>query len=260
MDPYLEGPAHWSDFHSTFIHALREALADRLPEPYFARIDELVMMVAPETGRAKAAGPDVTVGRDALTLPGASTGQVNAGPGAGMAVLEPTTLSNVDYVDPVTEPFVEIVRLPDRKLVTVIELLSPTNKYGEGRGLYAEKRRRLLRTDVNVVEIDLLRAGPRLALSRPLPPDHYYAFVSRGDRRPFCDVYHWSVRQAMPVLPIPLLPPDPDLKLSLAEPFETAFHRGRYDRFIDYREPPPAPAFGTADRSWVAGKAANAAR
>ncbi len=40
MDPYLEDPAFWSDFHLTFIGCWREAIADVLPEPYEARLDE----------------------------------------------------------------------------------------------------------------------------------------------------------------------------------------------------------------------------
>ena len=45
MDPYLESPAFWSDFHATFINYWREAIADRLPDHYEARIDERVNLV-----------------------------------------------------------------------------------------------------------------------------------------------------------------------------------------------------------------------
>ncbi|HUY31723.1 MAG TPA: DUF4058 family protein [Pirellulales bacterium] len=45
MDPYLEDPAFWSDFHHTFIGCWREAIADVLPEPYEARLDETVQLV-----------------------------------------------------------------------------------------------------------------------------------------------------------------------------------------------------------------------
>ena len=47
MDPYLESPTHWSDFHHRFISALSEAINDRLPDSYVARIDEHVMAVTP---------------------------------------------------------------------------------------------------------------------------------------------------------------------------------------------------------------------
>ena len=42
MDPYLEHPANWYDFHHTFIHACRGALRKLLPGHYTARINERV--------------------------------------------------------------------------------------------------------------------------------------------------------------------------------------------------------------------------
>ena len=40
MDPYLEHPAFWSDFHHRFIEWWCEAIAERLPEQYEARLGE----------------------------------------------------------------------------------------------------------------------------------------------------------------------------------------------------------------------------
>src|SRR5262245_47251803 len=45
MDPYLEDPAFWADFHLTFIGCWREAIADQLPETYEARLDETIHLV-----------------------------------------------------------------------------------------------------------------------------------------------------------------------------------------------------------------------
>ena len=36
MDPFLENPAFWTDFHFTFINYWREALADTLPDEFEA--------------------------------------------------------------------------------------------------------------------------------------------------------------------------------------------------------------------------------
>src|SRR5262245_55213740 len=44
MNPYLEGPAHWPDFHATFITYAREALLQALPKHYTARIAERVYL------------------------------------------------------------------------------------------------------------------------------------------------------------------------------------------------------------------------
>src|SRR5690349_15900943 len=56
----------------------------------------------------------------------------------------------------------------NRQLVTVVELLSPSNKRaGPDRDQYLTKRGQLLASPVHFVEIDLLRGGPRLPLVDP---------------------------------------------------------------------------------------------
>jgi hypothetical protein len=243
MNPYLEGPANWSDFHATFIQALREHIASKLPEPYFARADTMAVMLAPDLPQSKGMEPDVLIARD--------HGFGEPGEAASVATLEPTRLQNIEYLDPHTEAFIEIVRLPERERITVIELFSPTNKSGDGRGFYMEKPQALLKTDVNIVELDLLRGGRRLQLNRTLPPDHYYAFVSRGNERPSCDVYHWCLRSAFPMIPVPLRAPQKDVQVNLSEPFRVAFERGQYGRFIDYDQTAPPPALTPEDAAWL---------
>ena len=68
-----------------------------------------------------------------------------------------------------TERWIEIKRLPDRSLVTVIEILSPTNKIGSGRAEYIEKRKEWIRQPIHLVEIDLLLGGQRLPMGGRLP-------------------------------------------------------------------------------------------
>ena len=63
-------------------------------------------------------------------------------------------------------------------------------------------------------------------------------------------MFGWSVRRALPVVPIPLSQPDPDLHISLAETFATTFRRGRYERSIDYRQSLSLP-LGPEDRAWA---------
>ena len=166
MDPYLESPTHWSDFHLTFVGALREAIADRLPHNYVARIEEDVVIVQPDLPM-KELYPDVGVARDPFRTSGTSA------PGGGVASqveVNPVTLENIQSLEPHTQAYIRIVRLPAHELVTVLELLSPTNKGGDGRGFYIEKRQRLMAQPVHIVEIDLIRAGKRLGgFSKPLP-------------------------------------------------------------------------------------------
>jgi hypothetical protein len=246
MDPYLESPTYWSDFHSRFVNVLSEVIAEKLPRNYAARIDEEVVIVEPE-GRGKEVRPDIALARDPLRTSGASSATATA------VDLEPVTLSNVVVLDPRTQPYIRIVRLPGHELVTVLELLSPTNKGSEGRSFYLDKRQRLMNSPVSLVELDLLRAGKRFeGFDRPLPPGDYYAFVSRAERRPSTDVYAWKVQRRLPPIPVPLRDRDPDVLLDLGAAFAVAYGRGRYGLMIDYSAPPPPPAFAPDDAQWVA--------
>jgi hypothetical protein len=243
MDPYLEDPAFWSDFHASFITYWRDALSDCLPDNYEARIDEKVRLVEVAPSRRKLIEPDV-----ALTQRSPSRTPSPA-PG-GAATLEPVTLPLVIEEEETHERYIEILHRPERALVAVLELLSPANKEEPGRSDYVAKRNALLRHPIHLVEVDLLLGGRRLPPEDNLPPGDYYALVSRGDRRPECDVYAWPLRHALPAIPIPLLAPDPDAWIDLAAVFGTTYERGRYARSLDYASP-PAVSLGDETRRWV---------
>jgi Protein of unknown function (DUF4058) len=232
MDPYLETPALWSDFHATFINYWREALLDCLPDNYEARIDEKVRLVEVAPSRRKLIEPDVALMRH-------DPSRILPPPPAGVATVEPVTLTLVIEEEETHERHIEILHRPDRTLVAVLEFLSPANKEEPGRSDYLAKRHALLRQPIHLVEVDLLIGGRRLPPEEDLPPGDYYALVSRGDRRPNCDAHAWTLRQRLPAIPIPLLPPDPDVWLDLAAVFATSYERGRYARSLDYASSPP---------------------
>jgi hypothetical protein len=135
-------------------------------------------------------------------------------------------------------------------LVTAVELLSPWNKHGSGVAEYRGKRLSLLARGVHVVEVDLLRAGRRAELARPLPAGDYFAMVFRADWRPDVEVYPWGLRDPLPAIPLPLRHPDPDVRLDLAAVVTSAYDRGRYDRKLRYKLPLPPPAT-EADAAWA---------
>jgi hypothetical protein len=152
----------------------------------------------------------------------------------------------------VRETWIEIYHLPEMELVTAIEILSPSNKGGSGRSDYLAKRNALIDQPVNLVEIDLLFNGSRMPMSGPLPPGDSVAIVARSERRPYADVYTWPLRQPLPVLPIPLRAPDPDVQLNLAEAFQMTYDRGGYSRVMRYGRPLPASLpLSPEDRAWA---------
>lgn len=246
MDPYLETPALWSDLHASFITYWRDALIDCLPGNYEARIDEKVSLVEVSPPRRRRVEPDVAVTqRERSRSPSPAP--------AGVATLEPIPRSLL-IEEEAHERHIEILHRPDRTLVAVLEMLSPANKEEPGRAVYLAKRNALLYHPVHLVELDLLLKGQRLPVEDGLPPGEYYALVSRWDRRPICDVYAWTMRQPLPPIPIPLLPPDPDVWIDLGALFRTTYERGRYARSLDYTAPPPV-ALDAERLAWVTERA-----
>ena len=246
MDPYLEDPAFWPDFHAAFITYCRDYINERLPEHYEARLDERLTVLEPIADHSATVIPDVTVSGTGARKPG--TLQTAT---ASTATLEPVTIRlPTVFEDEVRESYIRIVRRRDRELVTVIELLSPSNKSGDGRGLYLSKRNALIGQNVNLVELDLLRTGQRLPLGRSLPAGDYFALVARADRRPQCDVYAWTLRHPLPTIPIPLRAPDADIPLNMAELVAITFERGRYARALKYSEN-PVGSLADEDLAWV---------
>jgi hypothetical protein len=171
--------------------------------------------------------------------------------------LEPVTLT-LPVLEEVRERSIHILDRPGQTVVTVVELLSPTNKTNPGRGQYLAKRRALIREEIHLLELDLLLGGESPPLLEPFPPGDYRAILSRSDRRPKCEVFSWAVRQPLPVVPIPLRPADGDLYMDLGVVFAATFRSGRYTRAIDYSVPPDVP-LGDEDLRWAA-ELAQAAR
>jgi len=250
MDPYIEAYGDWLDFHNRFTTYCCDFLNDRLPEGYAASVDTQLKLVRAEDdaveGRMR---PDLGVHAGPQRAPSQTRG-------GAVAILEPRLEPRVltlpvDY-DEVRESSVQILRYPERRLVTHIELLSPFNKRNPGLGEYLAKRVALIHQQkVNMVKIDLLMGvGERLATVEPLPPADYYAFVTRAHRLPKVDVYAWSVRQALPPIPIPLLPPDADVPIDLAILVTQVYDRGRYGQLIAYDKAAPK-GIGEGDPAWV---------
>ena len=153
-------------------------------------------------------------------------------------------------LEEVSEQRIEIRRFPNRELVTAVELLSPSNKEPPGDRLYYKKRLELIHQQVHLVELDLLIGGERLPMEDELPAGHFYAFVSRAERRFLSETYAWTIRDPLPPIPIPLKAPDPDILLDLAAVFARVYQGARYERSIDYARPLALP-LSKEDRAWA---------
>jgi hypothetical protein len=256
MDPYIEAQVNWQDFHNSLIVRICDALGDVLPDHYVARTDERVELVG--FGEESWIKSDVAVAR----RPEGPAGPGMATTSAGIATIEPVTLPvrAVEFEE-VRQTWLEVRSVPDYELITVVEVLSPSNKIGSSRAEYLAKRAMLHRRKINLVEIDLLLGGHRLPMKEPLPPGHYFAVVARAERLPMAEVYAWSIRQPLPPIPIPLRPPDADVPIDLGALATTVYDRGRYALTTRYDRPLPAEMpLHPDDRAWAEHRGAEAAR
>lgn len=245
FDPFLEDQGYWREFHTTFLSVALFSLADRLPDAYEIRIEERLSLVFEEDERPyRDVQPDALILRSSRPSAGGSAA-------ARAATVEPVLLTLPRHrVEELIEKRLEVRRFPSRELVTVFELLSPSNKRAPGDRLYDEERQELVDQDVHLVELDLLIDGERLPMVEELPAAHYYAFVSRAERRPVTETYARTIRDPLPTIPIPLKAPDGDLSLDLASIFATVYERSRLRRSIDYTSPLSLPLI-PADREWA---------
>ncbi len=160
---------------------------------------------------------------------------------AAESLIVPTLLD-----EEIEEAFSKIVHVESEALVTIIEVLSPTKKMRGSRGgaSFMGKRHDILNSEVHWGEIDLLRAGVPSVTDPPRRPSDYRILISSADQRTRTRYRPISVRQALPVIGIPLRGPDPEVPLDLGAVFERAYDRAAYDVSLDYRRAPQPPLEG----------------
>jgi hypothetical protein len=250
MDPYLEDPALWPDVHLELISAIRESLVRQLRPRYSVRVEERVYVSDETDPGRRVLVPDVRVRESGGRGP--RRAKVAVGGGIDLAeAVEVTELVNQE----IREARLAVIDVADRSLVTMIEVISPSNKVkgSAGRRAYLKKRREVVASSVHLVEIDLLRRGAPVFAGMRLPEYDYSVFVSRssgaeGGRRAW--VWPRKLAQALPVVPVPLRGADEYASLDLRGALDAAYDRAGYDLEIDYGKP-PIPKLSQADAKWA---------
>ena len=240
MNPYLEQPAVWQDFHNSYLVFLRDQLHEQIRPTYFVKLEEyLFIRELPEQRRA--------LGRSDVAVAG-TTG--NRGGVAATSVLEAPAYG-------LLEPAVEIERhsyleIRDRQhleVITVIEVLSPSNKrVGLDRDQYLAKRGQFLVSTAHLVEIDILRGGPRLPVEGLTECD-YCVLVSRYEDRPRVGLWPLRLRERLPHLPIPLRSPSECAHLDLQLALHRVFDSAGYNDYI--YSGVPEPPLSKDDAAWA---------
>ena len=234
MDPFIESQK-WEDFHTSLMSAIRDTLVPVVRPKYIVDVERRIYLE-----RIDPTAPVKTLVADAAIY---NRFESHSGEKASDAVALLTQPSikpkvcTIPYFEEHRETFITIRRGSPSEVVTVIELLSPTNKRKgtEGREQYLEKIHALLKTKASLVEIDLLRGGERSSVSNP-PEGDYFALVSKPKPRPLVEVYGWAMLDPLPRILIPLSIEDPDAALDLQFVFTLVYDRAGYDYSLNYKQ------------------------
>jgi len=255
MDPYIECSALWTGFHHSLITFALEDLQPKLGPKYIAVVERRVTVEpVPKTIIPDISIVDTDVDRTwQVRKPAAVYAEIAVLD--ELAIPEPTGngyLIETEWLE-VPQGFVEIRTIEGGEVVTVIEVLSPSNKKpGRAREQYLVKQQEALDSSVNLVEIDLLRAGLH-TLAAPedrLRPADYRVCVRFGHRTFTFYVIDISLRKALAPIPIPLRRKEKSISLDLPALFTRCYDVGRFDSQVDYRQPPD-PHLKPEDELWA---------
>lgn len=147
-------------------------------------------------------------------------------------------------------PVIEIRESKNKKLITVIEILSPANKRGLGFQQYQEKRKNLIAGKINLLEIDLIRGGKKVVSHPQVDNCDYLCALSRKEANK-TDLWTINLPSTLPTLPIPLESNDPDVAIDLQAVLNEIYQEVYYGDAIDYSENVPPPQLSIEKTNWV---------
>ncbi|WP_143393429.1 DUF4058 family protein [Fimbriiglobus ruber] len=237
MDPYLEAPEVWPGFHTTLLTAIRASLTPQLPPGFFADIEQHVWYqseeIEDEVRVHKLDEP--TIGRRDVKRKKRDTDNETTDTIRPVAVVMPNIVREVGQ---------HTIRIRDgrsRKIVTTIELLSPSyKKPGVDRDRYLAKRNELIANGSHAVEIDLLRSGFRLPIE-PVQNGDYYIYVTDAAYYNRVNVWIFTVKDSFPAVPVPLTRHHAPAVLALRPCLDRAYDEANYGPQIDYSVPTDPP-------------------
>jgi len=235
MDPYIEAFGPWRDFHHRFNVYMCDALQPLVRPKYRVRVEERVLFGSGE----RWGYPDASIVRESAEA--YATAAIAAGEYDPPVVIQAPPPPEAPH-----QVFLQIILPgPEAKVVTVIEMLSPSNKtLGAARRKYTLKQAEIMLSNVNLVEIDLLLEGahvaavPKKELAN-LDAFDYLVSVNRPADRDQFELYPTLLSQRLPRIAAPLLPDDEDVALNLQAVFNQTYDNGAYADDIDYTQSLP---------------------
>lgn len=251
MDPYLENPALWAGVHDGLIYTLSVELNACLPEGYYSR----------RQARLYVARDERDIVPDVAAFHQQEFGSYSSG---RTKVLAPHRENSLPITlklekEEISEAFIEIRHKESLdKVITVIEVLSPSNKARGSAGYreYRKKQKEIMASSINLIEIDLLRYGshvvapPQESIVNRYGTWDYLISLSRWQDRTEFQLWLLTARQQLPEILVPLLPEDEDVSIDLQAAFNRFYEEDRYDISVSYEGDPYFPLLND-DADWA---------
>jgi hypothetical protein len=244
MNPFLETEDAWQTFHNNAIAVIAEHVNRELPPNYFAKTETALFIHEPPASDRLAARAD-----EAVTST-ESAPQWVAGPTSAGLVEAPLQVE-VPGVSTEKRNYLEIYDKRDRQPITVVELLSPSNKKGgSDYDQYLTKRLLLHEYGVHLLEIDLLRMRGRMPME-PTPNADYLVLLHRRGSST-ASVWPIKLRQRLPTVPVPLKEEDESIRLDLQQVLHDAYDHYGYTRWL-YLDGMTSikPPLSETDQTWA---------
>lgn len=250
MDPYLEGYL-WPDVHHRLATEISRQLMPQLRPRYVARIEIQVVQDSTPEAEIGIMYPDVEVVKSRSGEVESVETQPNGGArgAAAATITAPLTIPVLKPVE-VRLSRVEIRDAAQNQLVTSIDILSLVNKREPELTTYRQKRYRLYQAEVHLLELDFLRRGTRPLVHPRLPDVPYLVALTRASSS-MTEVWPINLPDLLPLVPVPLRPPDADVTLNLASVMTTIYDEAAYDLSVDYSQSPPPPPLSPAEATWL---------
>jgi hypothetical protein len=241
MNPYLEQPDAWADFHHRFVIAIGDALTALVRPNFIVKVGEHVFIhELSAEDRYLVGHADVSIARH----------DFRSKSDGNTAMLASPLLKTLPGSEMERQLFLEIRDRQSRDLIAVFEVLSPSNKKpGADRQQYIAKRGNILQSDAHLIEIDFLRGWQKMPLQEGSDCD-YSILISRAEDRPKVNYWPINLRDSLPRIPIPLTTHFAPVELDIPAIFQGVFERAGYQDYI--YENSPVPPLSPKDAAWAA--------
>jgi Protein of unknown function (DUF4058) len=242
MNPYLENPERWPEVHHLLISSLAETLNPQLLPKYRVAVAHRVYETTAVDSLLDGS-PDITI-EHLPDVTVASTTVASAPTTTPMTVTLPMPIE-------IKESYLEVREVATKQVVTVIEVLSPTNK-GSGRGYdsYVAQRQDILASQTHLIEIDLLRGGTTMSFRGNVPTYHYRLLISHHQARPKAKLYGFNLQDRIPIVAVPLQNQDAEPVIDLHALLDMVYDQAGYAFAIDYAQA-PVPKLSEDDQVWI---------